>query len=106
MNFDAAITIVMVVAMVAVWWLGLFPFHSRRNSLWLAFTATAASALYVGAGIIGYDLDRHSRFVAHASWSPTVIWPEVGIGLVLIPVAAYFWRKGLRDTPGTTITRS
>ena len=34
MDRDAILTIVMVVAVLAVWWYGLFPFHSTRNSLW------------------------------------------------------------------------
>lgn len=97
MDRDAILTIAMVVALIAVWWFGLFPFHSTRNSLWMAFTASVASPLYLIAGLAGYNLSRHDRFVTHSAWSPSVLWWEVGVGLALVPVAFYFWRKSFQS---------
>lgn len=68
----------------------------RWKPLWLAFSATALAALFLGAGTIGYILGRRTRFIAGTSWSDTVLWWEVGVGIALIPVAAYLWRRGLR----------
>jgi hypothetical protein len=65
------------------------------NPLWLAFSAAALAALFLGAGTIGYILGRRTRF-AGTSWSDTVLWWEVGVGIALIPLAAYLWRRGLR----------
>jgi hypothetical protein len=96
MDRDAILTIAMVVAVMGVWWYGLFPFHSTRNSLWMAFSLSVASTAYLIAGMVGYSLSRHDRFVAHTAWSPSVLWWEVGLGLALVPVAFYFWRKGLQ----------
>lgn len=65
--------------------------------LWLAFSATAASILFIVAGAIGYNLDKHSSFIARTPWSPTVIWWEVGVGLVLAVLSAALWQRGLRS---------
>jgi hypothetical protein len=97
MDRDLVLTIAMIATLTAWWWFGLLPFHGTRNSLWMAFSTTGVSALCLVSGIVGYDLSRHSRFVAHTSWSPTVIWWEIATGVALAPVAAYFWRKGLRS---------
>ena len=67
----------------------------------MAFSMTAASALYLVAGFIGYTLDRHDRFVAHSAWAGGVIWSQVVIGALLALVALYFWRRGLRRLHAT-----
>jgi hypothetical protein len=81
-------------------------FHSWSNSpaarrarspLWLGFTATAASALFLIAGIIGLNLSKRSRFFAGTAWTDGVIWWQVVVGLVLVPVAIYLLRRGARD---------
>jgi hypothetical protein len=64
--------------------------------LWLGFTATAASALYLTAGIIGFNLDKRSRFVTGTTWTHSVIWWEVMVGLVLLSLGIYFLRRGAR----------
>ena len=68
-----------------------------RSPLWLAFSATALAALFLGAGTIGYILTKRDRFIAGTSWSETVLWWEVGVGVALIPLAVYLWRRGLRS---------
>jgi hypothetical protein len=68
----------------------------RRSPIFNALSLTAASALFVVTGLIGFTLSRHDRFVAGTPWSPTVIWWQVWMGFALVPLAAWFWRAGLR----------
>ena len=44
-------------------------------------------------------VDRRSpaRFVAGTAWSDSIIWREVAVGIALIPLAVYFWRRAIRD---------
>lgn len=99
-----AYLLVGAVIVVLIAWSWYFHFWSNsptarrsRSPLWLGFTATAASALLLIAGIIGFDLDRHGRFVAGTAWTGGVIWWEVVVGLALWPVAIYLLRRGARD---------
>jgi hypothetical protein len=68
-----------------------------HGPLWLAFGATAGAIFHIGAGLAGYNLGRHSRFVTGTAWSETVIWWEVGVGVVLAAIAAACWRTGIRS---------
>jgi uncharacterized membrane protein len=68
-----------------------------RSPLWLGFTATAASALFLIAGIIGLNLSKRRRFFDGTAWADGVIWWQVVVGLVLVPVAVYLLRRGARD---------
>jgi len=64
----------------------------------VGFTATAASALFLIAGlIIGLNLSKRSRFFIGTAWTDGVIWWQVVVGLVLVPVAVYLLRRGARD---------
>lgn len=72
-----------------------------RRPLWLGFSATAASVLYVVSGLIGYNLSKHDRFVAGSVWKDGVIWWEVLVGLALVPVAILLLRRGARDVERT-----
>ena len=47
-----------------------------QSPLWLGFSTTAASALFLVAGITGFKLDKHSRFVTGTAWTNGVIWWE------------------------------
>jgi hypothetical protein len=69
--------------------------RGRWNPLRMAFSLTAGAAIYVAAGVIGYTLDRHDRFVAHTAWAGHVLWPEIAIGAAFGLGALVFWRKGL-----------
>ena len=93
------VPLLIVVTFVVAWaWFLRQRSGSRAWSpLWLAFSATALAALFLGAGTIGYILSKRDRFVAGTSWSETVLWWEVGVGIALIPVAIYLWRRGLRS---------
>jgi hypothetical protein len=63
----------------------------------MGLTATAASALFLIAGLIGFNLDKHSSFVAGTAWTGSVIWWEVAVGVILMPLAIYLLRRGIRD---------
>jgi hypothetical protein len=96
---DRGLPVLLVLAFVVGWhWFFYRQSGGRTLSpLWIAFSSTAAAALYLIAGAIGYTLDRHDRFVAGTAWAGGVVWSEVGIGFVMALVAAFFWRKGLRS---------
>ena len=92
------------VVVVLIAWSWHFHFWSdsptarrSRSPLWLGFTATATSALFLIAGIIGFNLSKRSRFFTGTAWSEGVIWWQVVVGLVLVPVAIYLLRRGVRD---------
>jgi hypothetical protein len=92
------------VIVVVIAWSWHFHFWSNnptarrsRSPLWLGFTATAASAVFLTAGIIGYNLSRRSRFFAGTAWTDGVIWWQVVVGVALVPVAIYLLRRGVRD---------
>ena len=92
-----------VVIVVIAW---SWRFHSWSNSptarrsrspLSLGFTATAASALFLIAGITGLNLSQRSRFFSGTAWTGAVSWWEVLVGALLVPVAVYLVRRGVRD---------
>jgi hypothetical protein len=92
------------VIVVLIAWSWHFHFWSNsptarrsRSPLWLGFTATAASALFLIAGIIGFNLSKRSRFFSGTAWTDGVIWWEVVVGLLLVPAAIYLLRRGARD---------
>ena len=68
-----------------------------RSPLWLGFSAAAASTLFLVAGITGLNLSARSRFITGTAWSVGVIWWQVVVGVVLVPVAIYLLRRGARD---------
>ena len=53
--------------------------------------------MFLAAGIAGYNLNVPDAAAAGTPWSGTLLWWEVGVGLALLPVATYYWRKGLRS---------
>lgn len=90
------VLVVFVVVMLAVWFSQYGAFGVRRGPLWPAFSGTFASLLFIGAGLFGYNLNRHERFVEGAAWRDGVIWWEVWIGVGLLVFAVAMWRRGLR----------
>jgi hypothetical protein len=99
---DRLIPIIVVIAAVTSWrWFEQVLTGGRaRSPLWMAFSMTAVSAVYLVSGLIGYTLDRHDRFVARTAWAGDVIWSEVAVGSAIALVAVFFWRKGLRAIRG------
>jgi hypothetical protein len=105
-NMDAVLPSLFVVAVVVVLiaWSWQFHFWSNsptarrsRSPLWLGFTATAASGLFLIAGIIGYNLIVSRRLSAGTAWADDVIWWQVAVGAALVPVAIYLLQRGVRD---------
>jgi len=87
-----------IIAAVIAW---SWPFHfwspRSRNPLWLGFSAAGTSALFLLAGLLGRDLSKHNRFVTGITWTGHVIWWQVAVGLVLLPLAVYLLRRGVRN---------
>ena len=98
---ERAVIVLALLAFLAAWNLFLYKQSGRRawSPLWMAFSATFAAILFIGAGSAGYTLDRFilDRFVTGTAWSDSVIWWQVWVGLAVLPVAAYLWRRGLRS---------
>jgi hypothetical protein len=65
--------------------------------LWLAFSATATSILFIVAGTLGVTLSKRSRFLSGDAASSGVIWWEVGVGLALSVVSLILWRQGIQS---------
>ena len=84
--------LVVVVPLAALsWFLGRRSGRRAHNPLWSAFTATS-----------GYNLNAPDAAAAGTPWSGRVLWWEVGVGVALVPVAAQFWRRGIRSfSPGS-----
>ena len=68
-----------------------------RSWLWGGFTASAASALFLISGFIGWKLNMHGQLFSNTEWTGSVIWPQVGVGLALVPFAVYLLRRGARE---------
>jgi hypothetical protein len=64
---------------------------ANRTTFTFIFTATAAAALLIITGLIGYQLPAHlSLDVATwrgGSWADEVILSQVGLGVLLLAVA-------------------
>jgi hypothetical protein len=86
-----------VTAVIAWSWQFHFWSPRSRNRLWFGFSATGMSALFLIAGLIGWDLNRHKRFVTGITRTGDVIWWQVAVGLVILPLAVYLLRRGVRD---------
>ncbi|MGH9408133.1 MAG: hypothetical protein ACRD1V_01610 [Vicinamibacterales bacterium] len=92
----------MVIAIVIAWscgfdaWSMSGTLRRSRSPLWTGFSLTAASALFLVTGLIGYNLSQHDRFVT-GTWADGVILWQVVVGLVMLPVAIHFLRRGVRD---------
>lgn len=71
--------------------------QARDRPLWVAFSTTTAALLFACAGLAGYTLSRHDRFVARTAWADHIIWPQVWIGMLAGLAAVYFWRRAIRE---------
>jgi hypothetical protein len=103
--------VVSVLALVAVISAGTwFQYRLSRgrmwSSLWMAFSTTATSGLFIVAGITGLNLSKHARFATGAGASSRVIWWEVGTGLALAVVSLVFWRQGIRSARKRALTQT
>jgi hypothetical protein len=79
------------------WWLHRRSPDRGKHPLWPAFSATAVAAIHLVAGAAGYNLNALDANAAGTRWSDTMIWWEVVTGIALLPLTAYYWRKGIRS---------
>ncbi len=96
-QLTVALTIIALLA-AATWF--QFRLSKRRawTPLWQAFSSTFAAALFLISGSIGYRLDGRTSFLAGNRWSDTVIWWEIGMGLLFAAFAVLCWRLAIRHT--------
>jgi hypothetical protein len=88
---------VAVPIMALAWFFYTRSSHRASHPLWPAFTVTAGAAIHLVAGTWGYNLNALDAAAAGTPWSGTPIWWEVTVGIALLPVTWYYWRKGLRS---------
>ena len=91
----AVLTLVAIVA-AGMWFQHRLSQGRAWSPLWLAFSNTFAAALFLVSGSIGFRLQ--TTLLGTSRWSDSVIWPEVGVGLVFAGLALLFWRRAIRDT--------
>ena len=87
------------VALLALWQSFLYRQSGGRlrSPLWGAFTATAASILFIVAGAVGYKLTHGVPFTNRSEWTGQVLWSQIAVGGVAAIVAVFLWRAGLRS---------
>ena len=90
---------------IAAIWVFMYGRQDRKHPLWMAFATTFAAVVLLVSGAAGFNLNTHHRFVAGTQWSDTVVWSQIWIGIAASPVAAFFWRRGLRKLRAETSPR-
>jgi hypothetical protein len=70
---------------------------AMRRPVPLACSATALAALFLIAGAAGRTLSRHEAFVAGTAWTGSVIWGQVAVGVLLLMMAVWLWRRAIRS---------
>jgi hypothetical protein len=96
----SALPFVIVVASLAAfqWWINRVRGPRAQSPLWYAFTTTAAAAVFLLSGLIGFGLQKGPPLFSDARWVDAVIWPQVWVGLACAAVAVVCWRRAIRDT--------
>ena len=93
-------TLPFLLVAAAVAWHRLVNRQSRglmRSPLWMAFSLTTLAIVLIVASAIGYTLDRRARFFAGTEWNGSVIWSDVGLGVAMLLIAAFLFRKAARE---------
>ena len=83
------------VAGLLVWRRRQWPLRTFSAAARLTFGAGAAAALFAGAGVAGYRLSRHDRFMLGTPWAGETIWWQVAVGAGFAALAVYSLRKAL-----------
>ena len=66
-----------------------------RRPVPLVCSATAFGLMLLVSGLSGYTLSRHEAFVAGTRWSNGPIWTQVAIGVALLAVSVWLWRRAM-----------
>jgi hypothetical protein len=93
----AAVVAILVIAGGGAWVQYRLSRGRLYSPLWMAFSATFAANLFIVTGLLGINLSRHPRFIVGTQ--SAVIWPQVIIGVALLPATVYLWRRALRSLP-------
>jgi hypothetical protein len=104
----SVVVVVVAIALIVAWNALIYAQSGGRgwSPLWMAFNCTAAAGLFLLAGLSGYTLSRHERFLAGTAWTGHVIWWQVTVGAVAAVAAGFFWRQGLRQPPPRRASRA
>lgn len=70
-----------------------------QHPLHAAFTFTAVAVVLIVSGAMGLTIGKHNWSFVTGTWSDGVVWGQILYGAGASLIAAYFWRKGLRDAP-------
>ena len=68
-----------------------------RRPVPLACSTTALALLLLVAGGHGYTLSKHDAFVAGTRWTDGPIWWQVYVGVALLMLAVWLWRRAIRS---------
>ena len=68
-----------------------------RRPVPLACSTTCLALLFLVAGARGYTLSRHDAFVAGTPWIGGVIVWEVAVGVVLLALSIWLWRRAIHS---------
>ena len=91
--------VLVVATLVTLVWMGHARWKKRtQRALWGAFSTTSASVFFLTSGCVGYGLQKGPAIFADSRWTGAVIWPQVWLGLALIPVAVWCWFRAVRET--------
>ena len=96
--FAAAVAAIVLSMRFRLW----APIWQPKYAYQRVFTSGAAGLLFLVSGGIGWRISRHEAFVAGTRWTDGPIWWQVGIGLALLTLAA-FW--AVRVPPRPTLSR-
>ena len=97
---EPVIPVLIVVALVVAWHWILHKTSRGRlwSPLWIAFSTTAAAMFFIVAGLVGYNMMRRGQAFAGPTWSNSVVWWQVEVGVLFIVIAAYFWYRATVTT--------
>jgi drug/metabolite transporter (DMT)-like permease len=70
--------------------------RSNRSPFPPAFGTTVVGLLFLTTGLLGIRLGKRDAF-PHATWTGHVQWADVGVGVVVLFLAVWLWRKALRS---------
>jgi hypothetical protein len=67
-----------------------------NNPFHYAFTFTFFGSLWVVLALMGCRLRKSDWSIVACRWADSPWWSEVGVGVVMLFAAAFFWKRALR----------